>query len=138
MVEATLFHDQLLATKFFLPSSSHPLLPRHHLTSLLNAGRRRKLIFISAPAGFGKTTLVSAWVQSFSQPSPLTALPSSHCSPPLTLPSPQNVQPGFPQVPVRHAPWVEGALDGKSAPSHFSQASLRIPSPQAAKHVKVA
>ncbi len=67
MVEATLFHDQLLATKFFLPSSSHPLLPRPHLTSLLNAGRRRKLIFISAPAGFGKTTLVSAWVQSFSQ-----------------------------------------------------------------------
>src|SRR6266700_1632934 len=67
MVEATLFYDQLLATKFFLPSSSHPLLPRPHLTSLLNAGRRRKLIFISAPAGFGKTTLVSAWVQSFSQ-----------------------------------------------------------------------
>src|SRR5712691_617744 len=67
MVEATPFHDQLLATKFFLPSSSHPLLPRPHLTSLLNAGRRRKLIFISAPAGFGKTTLVSAWVQSFSQ-----------------------------------------------------------------------
>jgi LuxR family transcriptional regulator, maltose regulon positive regulatory protein len=67
MVDATLFHDQLLATKFFLPTSSHPLLPRPHLTSLLNAGRRRKLIFISAPAGFGKTTLVSAWVQSFSQ-----------------------------------------------------------------------
>src|SRR6266704_4080600 len=66
MVEATLFYDQLLATKFFLPSSSHPLLPRPHLTSLLNEGLRRKLIFISAPAGFGKTTLVSAWVQSFS------------------------------------------------------------------------
>ncbi len=59
MVETTLFHDQLLATKFFLPTSSHHLLPRLHLTSLLNAGRRRKLIFISAPAGFGKTTLVS-------------------------------------------------------------------------------
>src|SRR6266571_4124590 len=70
MVEATLFYDQLLATKFFLPSSSHPLLPRPHLTSLLNEGLRRKLIFISAPAGFGKTTLVSAWVQSFSQHTP--------------------------------------------------------------------
>lgn len=70
MVEPKLFHDQLLATKFFLPSSSHPLLPRPHLTSLLNEGLRRKLIFISAPAGFGKTTLVSAWVQSFSQHTP--------------------------------------------------------------------
>src|SRR5258708_1107667 len=70
MVEPELFHDQLLATKFFLPSSSHPLLPRPHLTSLLNEGLRRKLIFISAPAGFGKTTLISAWVQSLSQHTP--------------------------------------------------------------------
>ena len=65
MDEPTLFHDQLLATKFFVPASSHPLIPRPHLTTLLNEGLRRKLTFISAPAGFGKTTLVSAWVQSF-------------------------------------------------------------------------
>src|SRR5260370_1321349 len=71
MVEGPLFHDQLLATKFFLPSSSHPLLPRPRLISLLNEGLRRKLILISAPAGFGKTTLVSAWVQSFSPHTPL-------------------------------------------------------------------
>src|SRR2546428_8295596 len=70
MVEPKLFHDALLATKFFLPSSSHPRLPRPHLTSLLNEGLRRKLIFISAPAGFGKTTLISAWVQSLSQHTP--------------------------------------------------------------------
>ena len=65
MDEPTLFHDQLLATKFFVPSSSHPLIPRPQLTTLLNEGLRHKLTFISAPAGFGKTTLVSAWVQSF-------------------------------------------------------------------------
>lgn len=76
MNEATLFHDQLLATKFFVPSSSHPLIPRPHLTTLLLQGLRRKLTLISAPAGFGKTTLLSAWVQSFpheSSESPLMA-----------------------------------------------------------------
>jgi LuxR family transcriptional regulator, maltose regulon positive regulatory protein len=65
MDEATLFSDQLLATKFFVPSSSHPLIPRPHLTTLLNHGLRCKLTLISAPPGFGKTTLLSAWAQTF-------------------------------------------------------------------------
>src|SRR4030095_2954132 len=33
------------------------------------------------------------------------------------------------QVPVRHAPWDEGALAGKAPPSQVSQESLMIPSP---------
>ncbi len=65
MDEEMLFHDQLLATKFFVPSSSHPLLPRPQLTTLLIQGLQRKLTLVSAPAGFGKTTLLAAWVQSF-------------------------------------------------------------------------
>src|SRR5579872_6297614 len=73
MDEAALFHDQLLATKFFVPSSSHPLIPRPHLTTLLIQGLRRKLTLISAPAGFGKTTLLSAWVQSLPQQTPEAA-----------------------------------------------------------------
>src|SRR6266568_1466383 len=70
MDEPTLFHDQLLATKFFVPSPSHPLIPRPHLTTLLNHGLRHKLTLISAPAGFGKTTLLSAWLQPFPQENP--------------------------------------------------------------------
>src|SRR2546421_10698050 len=70
MDEATLFHDQLLATKFFVPSSSHPLIPRPHLTTLLTQSLRRKLTLISAPAGFGKTTLLASWVQSLPQETP--------------------------------------------------------------------
>jgi hypothetical protein len=65
MDEPVLFHDQLLATKFFVPSSSHPLIARPQLTTLLNQGLRRKLTLIAAPVGFGKTTLLSTWVQSF-------------------------------------------------------------------------
>jgi LuxR family maltose regulon positive regulatory protein len=37
---------------------------RPRLTERLNAGLHRKLTLISAPAGFGKTTLLSAWVAS--------------------------------------------------------------------------
>ena len=70
MDEATLSQDQLLATKFFVPSSSHALIARPQLTTLLNQGLRRKLTLISASAGFGKTTLLSAWVQSFPQENP--------------------------------------------------------------------
>src|SRR5947199_170974 len=44
-------------------------------------------------------------------PSVSMLLPSSHCSPPLTMPSPQKVQASAPHVaPVRQAPWDEGAL----------------------------
>ena len=58
--------DQVLATKFFVPVSSHALIPRPHLTALLNACPRRPLTMVSAPAGFGKTTLLSEWVQALS------------------------------------------------------------------------
>ena len=55
--------DQLLSTKFFIPASSHVLVPRPRLSSLLDEGLRCSLTLVSAPAGFGKTTLLSAWVQ---------------------------------------------------------------------------
>ncbi len=70
MDEPLLFHDQLLATKFFVPTSSHRLIARPQLTTLLDQSLRRKLTLISAPAGFGKTTLLSTWVQSFPQEDP--------------------------------------------------------------------
>jgi LuxR family maltose regulon positive regulatory protein len=70
MDESILLQDQLLATKFFVPSSSHPLIARSHLSSLLTESLRRKLTLISAPAGFGKTTLLSCWVQSLPRQNP--------------------------------------------------------------------
>jgi len=38
------------------------VVPRPRLIARLNVGLHRKLTLIAAPAGFGKTTLVSAWV----------------------------------------------------------------------------
>jgi len=56
--------EHLLATKFFVPASSRALIPRPHLDILLQEGIQRQLTLVSAPAGFGKTTLLANWVQS--------------------------------------------------------------------------
>ena len=62
--------EPLLSTKLYAPPTRRELVPRHRLIERLNAGLgegpdgyARKLTLISAPAGFGKTTLVSAWLQ---------------------------------------------------------------------------
>src|SRR3954470_16590150 len=52
----------ILATKLYIPPAQPKVVPRPHLTERLNEGLHRKLTLICAPAGFGKTTLVSAWV----------------------------------------------------------------------------
>jgi LuxR family maltose regulon positive regulatory protein len=53
---------ELLATKLFIPRPRANLVPRPRLTERLNAGLGRKLTLIAAPAGFGKTTLLSEWI----------------------------------------------------------------------------
>ncbi len=59
---------QLLVTKFTIPPRRAQLLPREHLIAILNQSRSVPLILLSASAGFGKTTLLSAWAsQSTSQ-----------------------------------------------------------------------
>jgi LuxR family maltose regulon positive regulatory protein len=49
----------LLRTKLYIPPVQPELVPRPCLIERLNAGLHRKLTLVSAPAGFGKTTLVS-------------------------------------------------------------------------------
>jgi LuxR family maltose regulon positive regulatory protein len=52
----------LLATKLHIPPIRPELVSRPRLIERLNAGLHRKLTLVSAPAGFGKTTLLSAWI----------------------------------------------------------------------------
>jgi LuxR family transcriptional regulator, maltose regulon positive regulatory protein len=54
----------ILATKLFIPPLRPKVVPRPHLLERLNEGGRGKLMLISAPAGFGKSTLVGEWLAS--------------------------------------------------------------------------
>ena len=59
--------ESLLLTKLHIPQLRPNLVPRPHLVKLLDQGLQlgHRLTLISAPAGFGKTTLVSEWVDRF-------------------------------------------------------------------------
>lgn len=52
----------ILATKFYVPTLRPTAILRPRLVDRLNAGLHRKLTLIAAPAGSGKTTLVSEWL----------------------------------------------------------------------------
>ena len=52
----------LLETKFYVPRSRHGLVPRPRLSERLDRGAASKLMLVSAPAGFGKTTLLTEWL----------------------------------------------------------------------------
>jgi len=54
--------DDLLQTKLHAPGVRPSLVTRPRLIEKLNQGLAGKLTLLSAPAGFGKTTLVSDWV----------------------------------------------------------------------------
>ena len=58
----------ILTTKLYIPSTRPQLVIRPRLIDQLNQGLHRKLTLISAPAGFGKTTLVSEWIVSCERP----------------------------------------------------------------------
>ncbi|MCW2737517.1 LuxR C-terminal-related transcriptional regulator [Nocardioides sp.] len=54
----------LIETKLFLPSPRPGLVPRPRLRERLDRGLDAKLMLVSAPAGFGKTTLLVDWLAS--------------------------------------------------------------------------
>lgn len=58
----------ILATKLYRPSPRPGAVLRRRLLERLNEGLHRKLTLISAPAGFGKTTLVSEWAAGCERP----------------------------------------------------------------------
>jgi LuxR family transcriptional regulator, maltose regulon positive regulatory protein len=67
----------LLATKLFAPSLSPHSVARLRLTQRLDAGLQGKLSLVCAPAGFGKSTLLSAWLQACEHPSAWLSLDES-------------------------------------------------------------
>src|SRR6185312_12136031 len=53
----------LLATKLHMPRAAAPVIDRPHLRQRLQRGLERPLTILTAPAGFGKTTALRAWLQ---------------------------------------------------------------------------
>jgi LuxR family maltose regulon positive regulatory protein len=52
----------MLLTKLHIPPAGNNVVHRSGLFEKLNSGLSRKLILVSAPAGYGKTTLLSDWI----------------------------------------------------------------------------
>ena len=53
--------NDLLVTKLYIPKVRNELVVRPRLVDQLIAGKERKLILVTAPAGYGKTTLLTEW-----------------------------------------------------------------------------
>lgn len=75
--------DPLLRTKLFIPPLRPNLIPRSRLINHLNQGLflGQRLTLISAPAGFGKTTLASSWLAASSRPAAWLSLDDGDSDP---------------------------------------------------------
>jgi len=60
--------DVLLATKLQVPRSRPGLVPRRRLAGRLEEGLNRGLVLVAAPAGYGKSVLLSEWVRGMTEP----------------------------------------------------------------------
>ncbi|HSB02798.1 MAG TPA: BTAD domain-containing putative transcriptional regulator, partial [Anaerolineales bacterium] len=60
--------EPLIKTKLFIPPLRMDRVTRPYLFELLDAGAQRSMTLISAPAGFGKTTLLASWAAHTSLP----------------------------------------------------------------------
>jgi LuxR family maltose regulon positive regulatory protein len=67
----------LLSTKNYIPAPRPNFVPRARLVQRLDDGLAlgHRLILISAPAGFGKTTLISEWLRDETSPAFMDAAP---------------------------------------------------------------
>src|SRR6266699_1990124 len=75
----------ILATKLYIPRLRPNVVSRPRLLERLNKGLHRNLTLIAAPAGFGKTTLVSAWVAGCDRPVAWLSLDEGDSDPILFL-----------------------------------------------------
>lgn len=89
----------LLNTKLFKPTTGPQTINRVRLTDKLNAGLKSRVILISAPAGFGKTTLISAWADQLKIKSAWFSIDTGDNDPnrffTYCLASLQNINPDF-------------------------------------------
>jgi LuxR family maltose regulon positive regulatory protein len=75
----------LQLTKLNRPQPVKDILPRDRLLVQLGQGRGCNLTLVSAPAGYGKTTLISRWLETLDRPSAWVSLDESENDPRLFI-----------------------------------------------------
>ena len=114
----------LIQAKLYQPQAGPDLVARPQLLARLDAGLCHKLILVSAPAGFGKTTLVSQWLAA-----------SPHTAAWVALDEDDNQLPRF----LRYiCAAVQGALPGTCATLQALLAGIELPSVEALAKLLVA
>ena len=59
------YHDPILSTKLYIPRAHPNRVPRPRLIERMNESMRRPVTLVCAPAGYGKTTLLSEWIPQY-------------------------------------------------------------------------
>lgn len=73
--------DPLLTTKLTVPPAKADLVSRPRLIARMQESLRRKLLLVIAPAGYGKTTLLGAWIAQSTMPVAWVSLDESDNDP---------------------------------------------------------
>lgn len=68
-------------TKLHIPELRPTNIPRSRLFEKLNRGQHRKFSLVSAPAGFGKTTLIAEWITAIERPAAWLSLDTNDSDP---------------------------------------------------------
>ena len=91
--------EALLQSKLTIPALRSSLVRRPRLVERLEAGRECRIILLSAPAGYGKTTLVAEWIAGLRSPAAWLSLEEADNDPARFLAylaaAVGQVQPGF-------------------------------------------
>ncbi|HUX94621.1 MAG TPA: LuxR C-terminal-related transcriptional regulator [Bacteroidales bacterium] len=113
----------MLLTKLHIPPAGNNIVHRSELYEKLNTGLSRKLILVSAPAGFGKTTVVSDWIDQKKIPTAWFSLDNGDNDPAdflsYIISGIQSIHPAFGQSALK-------LLNSPNKPSVESIASLLI------------
>jgi len=111
----------LLTTKLYIPPIRPDRVPRPRLIERLNEGLHRKLTLLSAPAGFGKTTLLSEWTRQSALPVAWVSLDVGDSDPArfwaYFIAALQTIhqsvgEPALAALQSPQPPWLEGLLTG--------------------------
>ena len=113
----------MLLTKLHIPPAGNNVVHRSELFEKLNSGLSRKLILVSAPAGYGKTTLVSDWISQNKIPAAWLSLDNGDNDPAVFL---SYVISGIQSIHKEFGQSALRLLNSPNSPSVESIASLLI------------